>query len=80
MTSGGGVGPTGSPSMGCGGSSGVRRLLGKVVLRLLVCQSPLGEKRGDEGARVGTPTGLGPRTWRERAGSGEGGWWVGRTT
>ena len=39
--------PTGSPSMGCGGSSGVRRLLGKDELRLLVCQSPLGgEEKG----------------------------------
>ena len=47
MTSGVGVGPPGSPSMGCGGSSGVRRLLGKDELRLLVCQSPLGgEEKG----------------------------------
>lgn len=39
-----GVEPPGSPSMGCGGSSGIRRLLGRDELRLLVCHPPLGKE------------------------------------
>lgn len=47
MTGGTGLGSwlTGGPSMGGGGSSGVRRLPGRAELRLLVCHPPL---RGDE--------------------------------
>lgn len=39
-----GVEPPGSPSMGCGGSSGIRRLLGRDEFRLLLCHPPLGKE------------------------------------
>lgn len=39
-----GAEPPESPSMGCGGSSGIRRLLGRDEFRLLVCHPPLAKE------------------------------------
>lgn len=60
MTGAAGRGPPGSPSMGYGRSSGVRRLLGRDELRLLVCHPPLwGRKEGVRAQRKG----LGEWAW-----------------